>query len=102
MLKFEHISYSPEIPAQRKGGVSRFGDTLAWDTLSSTEGLVFPQWGNISTALGEALAERGVIGTPAVREFTHNDLVATIDRLFDKGLLRSSRKSRWGWWIQRS
>jgi hypothetical protein len=38
--------------------------------------------------------EKGVIGTPALREFTHNDLVATIDRLFDKGLLRSSRKTR--------
>ena len=29
-----------------------------------------------------------------IAEARHNDLVATIDRLFDKGLLRSSRKSR--------
>ncbi len=29
-----------------------------------------------------------------MQELTHNDLVATIDRLFDKGLLRSSRKTR--------
>jgi len=29
-----------------------------------------------------------------IAEARHNDVVATIDRLFDKGLLRSSRKSR--------
>ena len=29
-----------------------------------------------------------------IAEARHNDLVATIDRLFDKGLLRSSRKTR--------
>lgn len=28
-----------------------------------------------------------------IAEARHNDLVATIDRLFDKGLLRSSRKT---------
>ena len=33
-----------------------------------SEGLVFPQWGNISTALGEALAERGVFTLPQFEE----------------------------------
>ena len=42
----------------------------------------------------------GAVSTMSSREIAdiaearHNDVVATIDRLFDKGLLRSSRKSR--------
>ncbi len=42
----------------------------------------------------------GAVSTMSSREIAdiaearHNDLVATIDRLFDKGLLRSSRKTR--------
>lgn len=52
---------------------------------------MFPVSNPIATPNARTMSSREIAD---IAEARHNDLVATIDRLFDKGLLRSSRKTR--------
>lgn len=51
---------------------------------------MFPVSNPIATPNARTMSSREIAD---IAEARHNDLVATIDRLFDKGLLRSSRKT---------